>query len=341
MNCLSLVALVIVLVIAGGSVLASGVKTSNELNVAGRTAVAKVNGQAIYEDQVAPFFEQEAKKYKKYGARKISPDKMHYLRRKALIKVIEQEAIRQESAKITVPDMDRKIAEQMKEVKSKYSSDSEFADMLHKKQMTEKGLQTILKQRLSLQAYMEQHELVNPGIPEEDIRAYYESNPRAFSREELVKVSHIMIKTDTNAGAEEKELARKKTEDIRKEIIAGKDFIEVAKKQSQDGYAQKGGDLGFIKRGFMPGEFDEAAFSLQVGQVSDVVSTKYGFHIIKLYDRKAAGKIPYPEVKDFITKYLRDKKEKKRLKDHIEELRGKAKVEILSDEYKEKLQNPE
>ncbi len=316
-------------------VFASETKKPAEQN-AGRIAVATVNGQTLYEDQITPYYEQQLKVYRKYGARKLSPDKENHLRRKALQKAIEQEVFRQESEKMTVPDMDKRVAEKMKEVKGKYPTDREFAEMLKEKKITEKDFRSLLEQRLSLQAYVEKHGLDDPRVPEKDVREYYESNPRAFIREELIKVSHIMIKADAEIGAEGKALARKKTEGIRKEIIAGKDFAELAKKESQDGYAQRGGDLGYIKRGFMPGEFDDAAFGLEVGRVSDVIATKHGFHIIKLHDRKPAGKIPYEEVKDFIGKYLKEKQGKKRLEDHMAGLKKKAVIEILSDDYTEK-----
>ena len=90
--------------------------------------------------------------------------------------------------------------------------------------------------------------------------------------------------------------------------------------------------MGYIKRGYMPAPFDEAASALEENAVSEVVETKFGYHVIKLLDKKPAGVVPYEEVKGFITKYLQQEESKKKLADHVEELRKQAKIEILLPE---------
>ncbi len=103
----------------------------------------------------------------------------------------------------------------------------------------------------------------------------------------------------------------------------------MAKEHSEDGRASVGGDLDYIKRGYMPAEFDKVAFALKKDKISEVVQTKHGYHIIKVVDKKPEGIAPYDEIRDFIRKYLQDRIAKKKLATQIEELKKKAKIEIF------------
>lgn len=300
-----------------------------------RRIAAKVNGSAIYADQVEALAEKEIASYRKYRPRKMTPEMIHKLRLKALKRAIENELLSQEIKKMTVPDIDRKLDEKLKEVKKKYPSEEHYKRRLSSWKMTEEDMRASLVDSVYFDEYLRKHGISNPEVPEKDIREYYKGNPRAFLREETVKVSHIMIKVEENAGAEEKGQAREKLEKIRSEIMKGKDFAESAKEHSQDGYAQKGGDLGFIQKGYMPREFEDAAFSLEKGQVSGIVETKHGYHIIKLIDRKPRGAAHYDEVKDFLKKYMQRQLEKEKLTAHISELRKGAKIEILMLDFEE------
>jgi peptidyl-prolyl cis-trans isomerase C len=157
----------------------------------------------------------------------------------------------------------------------------------------------------------------------------YEADPDSFSRKETAKVSHVLVAVPADVGAEQKEQARQEAERIRKEILAGKDFAEAAKEYSDCNSAAGGGVLEPVKRGYMPPEFDDVAFSLEKDAVSAVVETKFGYHIIKLLDKQPDGVIPYEEMRDFLRKYLQEEESKKKLAAHIAELREKSDIEIL------------
>ena len=152
---------------------------------------------------------------------------------------------------------------------------------------------------------------------------------RVFPVRATVKVSHILIAVDAQAGAEAKEQARQKAEQVRKEILEGKDFAEMAKKHSTCWSAPNGGDLGIRKQGDMPAEFDKVAFALEKGAVSEVVETRFGFHIIKAFENTPARVVPYEQMRDFLKKYLQEEESKKKLAEHIAELKKKSKIEIL------------
>ena len=138
----------------------------------------------------------------------------------------------------------------------------------------------------------------------QQIERSYNENAAQYSTPEQVRASHILIKT--TGKAEEDETAKKKAEDLLAQIKKGADFAELAKKNSQDeGSGAKGGDLDFFGKGAMVPEFDKVAFELQPGQLSDLVKTQYGYHIIKVTDKRPATKKTLADVRAQIEDQLK------------------------------------
>lgn len=307
----------------------STAEEKKEVDDKGRKFVAKVNGVSIYEDQLTPYVDKALKKFKKHGMKQESPDFVKHQQKKALDEVINQELLYQASKDLTIPDIEEKINERIKEMKNRYPSEESFEASLKAKNITVNDLRESIRKSVYIDKYLESKGLRNPEVPEAEIKEYYEKNKGNFKREETIRASHILIKVDESAKPEEKEQARKKAEKIRKEIAEGKDFAEMAKELSGCDSASKGGDLGYIKRGYMTEEFDKVAFALKKDELSDVVQTKFGYHIIKVADKKPEGIAPYEEVKDFIGKYLQQGIAQKKVASHIKELKEKAKIEIF------------
>jgi peptidyl-prolyl cis-trans isomerase D len=140
-----------------------------------------------------------------------------------------------------------------------------------------------------------------------EISEYYElEKDSRFTDPEEVRARHILVKTPTGGGDEAKATARKEADDLLAQVRAGGDFAALAKQHSADpGSAAKGGDLGFFPRGRMTPAFENAAFALDPGQLSEVVETPFGFHIIKVEERHAGGPKPLDAVRDEITKTLK------------------------------------
>ena len=155
-------------------------------------------------------------------------------------------------------------------------------------------------------------------VTEEDIRKAYEDNKPLLSTE-AVGASHIMVKTEAEAEA------------IRTELKAGKPFAELAKEKSLDGgSAEKGGDLGMLTRGQTEPEFEAAAFALKEGEVSEVVKTQYGYHILK-GGPHATTVQPYDEVKDKLREMLGKQKQRDALMLTMTEFEAKATTELFED----------
>ncbi len=170
------------------------------------------------------------------------------------------------------------------------------------------------------------------NVSDKEIKDYYEKHKSQFMQPEQVKASHILIRVPSGADNKKWNEAKKKAQDIRKQIMAGEDFATLAKKYSQDpGSKSRGGDLGYFKKGQMVPDFEKAAFSLKKGEVSQPVKTTFGYHIIKVYDKKPAKQKSLKDAKQEIKQMLLRKKQFKLRDEIIAKLKKKYKVEVHKD----------
>jgi peptidyl-prolyl cis-trans isomerase C len=172
-------------------------------------------------------------------------------------------------------------------------------------------------------------------IPEDEIKKFYDDHVAQFDLPERIKASHILILTRdpltqqpyTDAQLEEK---RKQADKLLVRAKAGEDFTALAREYSDDPNSRdQGGDLGTFARGRLVAEFDAAAFSLEPNKISDLVSTKFGFHIIKVTEKIPARKTPFDEAKKDIETYLSTQQAQKKLPDYLKTLRNDAGVVFL------------
>lgn len=145
----------------------------------------------------------------------------------------------------------------------------------------------------------------NVILEEDDLKAYYEDNMDMFTQEEQVKASHILFKTAEGASPEEVKKIEEKAASVLERAKKGEDFAALATEFSDDSSKSKGGDLGYFTKGRMVKEFEDAAFNLKPGEISDLVKSTYGFHIIKVEDKKERSVKTYDEAKAQIDSILR------------------------------------
>ena len=183
---------------------------------------------------------------------------------------------------------DAEIKKSVDEIKKNIESNKDYKKKLDEIGIDDAFLTNQEKKSLALQRYQDAF-YENTKVNETEMKKYYNTHKDEFNKEE-VEASHILIKTvdDNNKefSKEKKEAAKKKAENVLKEVKDGGDFAELAKKYSQDSSASSGGSLGFFGKGQMVEPFEKAAFSLKVGEVSDLVESQFGYHIIKVTDKK-------------------------------------------------------
>jgi len=166
------------------------------------------------------------------------------------------------------------------------------------------------------------------SVSDDDVKNYYEKHKKEFAVPEQVDAAHILIKVKDFSNKNEDKAALKKAKDMLKKIKAGEDFTELAKKYSDGPSKRKGGDLGYFYRGQMVPEFEKAAFGLKVGQVSGIVKTKFGYHIIKVLGKKKASQKGLKDVKEMLKKKLISEKKRTAVLDYTKALKEKAKITI-------------
>jgi len=168
------------------------------------------------------------------------------------------------------------------------------------------------KIKLAMVIFDWKNKLAKIKISENQLKTYYEDNTSRFETPEEVNASHILIKVDAGASDEDKAAAKLKLEDIRNKIIDGEDFAKLAKEHSDDpGSKTKGGNLGFFRRGMMVPPFENTAFSLNKSELSSIVETDFGYHIIKVIAKKEAKKSSFKEVRKEILSELKEAEAKK------------------------------
>lgn len=167
------------------------------------------------------------------------------------------------------------------------------------------------------------------NVTEDDINLYYKAHREEFRTPEMVRARHILIKVDKNVSDDDKRKAREKAEEILKKIRGGEDFAKLASEFSDDpGSKNKGGDLGFFPKGRMVPEFEKVAFSLKPNEVSDIVETPFGFHIIKVEEKKESVQEPLEKVKDKVKEKVFADFRKARVDEFVEKAMKDAGVEL-------------
>lgn len=156
----------------------------------------------------------------------------------------------------------------------------------------------LLEERLLAEAYLlgKETEAVDPKVVEGLARTEYAAHPERFRRDEEVHVRHLLVSRNEC----DPEAAKARAEELRKRVLAGESFETLARENSADkGSAERGGDLGFIARGKTVKPFEDAAFALQApGDVSEVVESKFGYHLIRLEERRSSGTVPFDEARE-------------------------------------------
>jgi peptidyl-prolyl cis-trans isomerase C len=246
---------------------------------------------------------------------------------KILEGLIEKELLYQESQKAGVRAAPDVVDNQLNEIKKRFPDDKAYEKALTDMGLTEAELKSRIEKEQSIRQWIEKNFSDKITISEEEMKAYYDGHPEMFIQPESVRARHILIKVDPKGGDKEKAAARKKIEEIQKKLKNGGDFEALAKEFSDDPSRDRGGDLGYFTKGRMVKPFEEAAFSLQVGQVSGIVETTYGYHLIMVVDRKPEGKTSYEDAKQRIQQVLKNEMLRTQLRAHIDELKAKADIE--------------
>ncbi len=288
--------------------------------------VARVNGESVTKAE----FEAAVAAIEQQNRGKVPPEQRDRIFRAVLDQLVGVKLLAQEvkARKVSVPDAD--VDAQITAIRQQFPSEDVFNQALKAQQKTVDGLKADARRDLSISKLLQDALADKVAVTSEQAKKFYDENPDRFKQPEQVRASHILIGVPQGADAVTKDAARTRAEGLLKQVKAGKDFAALAKEHSQDpGSAVQGGDLGYFPRGQMVGAFDEAAFTQAPGTISDLVETQFGFHIIKVVEKRAARTVPLEEVKPKLDEFLLNQNRQRETQVFVAGLKAKGKVEIL------------
>lgn len=256
------------------------------------------------------------------------PDQYKRLQRRVLDQLIAQKLMWQEAKRQGFIAPPAEVVKALEQVRKRYPSEQAYLQKLEGNGFTEDTYREDLKRHISVRHWVEKTFAKGITVSDDEVHDYYVTNQARFVRPEEINVRHVLIKVDSGADGAVVAEARKKIEQVLAEAKQGADFSELAKKYSQGPSAPRGGELGFLPRGRLVKPFEDAAFTLKAGEISDIVRTRYGFHIIKIEARREKGVVPEKQAAPSIRNYLSSRKVQEAVQDRVGTLRKKGKVEI-------------
>jgi len=260
----------------------------------------------------------------------VSPDSAARLKRDLLAAMIDKKLIKQKIKELNIVISEEEVRQSIEEIKrqNKMTQEALTAALLAQG-ITFDQYKAQMKEELERVRLMSQEVKSKIQVSEREIREYYDANSAAFNEEPTYRARHIFLKVDKKASNDEIKKVMAKAADVMAEARSNNDFAALAMKYSDDsGAAKDGGDLGTFKKGDMLPEIESAVITMMPGEVSELVTTPAGFHIIKLEEKNAGRLKPFETVKATINDLLYRKKSEERFKQWATELRKGASIDI-------------
>ncbi len=223
---------------------------------------------------------------------------------------------------------DGELDAELETVKSQFPDEEAYLNAISGYGYTEELLLAEISDALLIRKYIEEKIYGEIEVNEEEMQLFYQENPLYFETPETVTASHILIQLDPDADQATRTEAEQKINEVARRLSDGADFAEMAREYSEGPSGPNGGDLGAFERGQMVAPFEEAAFALPVGEVSEVVETQFGLHLIFVRERSEAGLIDFETARESIRNYLSGQKEQEAIASELERLRESYTIDV-------------
>lgn len=249
--------------------------------------------------------------------------------RKVLDEIVGAELLYQTcAARGYLPPKDA-VDGQIAQFRTRFPNPGEFEKALEAQGMTPEGFAHMLELEAGVQKLVQAEILTSIAISDTEKQEFYQENTEKMMSPEQLRLSHILVKAP-QGDVSAREAARQKTEDLQARLNAGEDFATLASQNSDDpGSKGNGGELPWVSRGDTVPAFEQAAFALSPGETSGLVETPFGYHIIKLSERKSSQPLPYDEVVGRIEEFLTQQAVQEQIQNRLETLKSEAQVEIF------------
>lgn len=286
-----------------------------------------INGETLPQEAI----DFEYRRLQQYYVNHMSPEQLKAnedkMRKQAVEQAVGAKLLLNEASRLDIQVPTELIDRKLQPIIEQSGGPEVFAQRLQENGITEQQLRDNIAEGCKVDLLIER---VCEGLSdptEEDMQTFFDNNKEHYMQPERVAASHILIRP-TSEGDEDRVVAESRIEGIAQDIRDGKDFGELAAQHSEcPSGKQNGGSLGWFSRGMMVPEFEEAAFNMAVGEISDIIETQFGFHIIMKTAEDEGGQAGFEEARDKIRDLMRHDRRGKCVAAYVADL--KDKVEIL------------
>jgi parvulin-like peptidyl-prolyl isomerase len=291
----------------------------------------RVNDETVSNQRFQGFYvEYRDSKGVAVGARGDQLELLKQLRREAMDLMIEQTLVGQAAEKEGIEADPDEVDRQVEELRDMYGSDDVLRMKLGEDGFTEESYRRHVARMIAAKRYLDRIRADASDVSDGELELFYEDNEARLTLPEQVRVRHILLTWKPLGTQDDRAALHEQMQPILERARAGEDFEALATQYSED-YATKGngGDTGLFPRGTMVPAFEQVAFSLSLGEVSDPVETVFGVHILRLEERQAPRLLPLEEIRDELREYVREEKMEAAVQAKIDQLRAAADIEIL------------
>ncbi len=257
-------------------------------------AVLKVNDDLVYAAEISMVMQNIAGQM---GGRDKVQDQQELVQM-ATQRVVEQKLLSQEAGRNGIQPNEPRVAQMIQAIEQQAGGREALDASLAQMGSNHEQVMEMIREMDLVRSLIEQKISPSIQVSDEEVASFYAENPEMFKNDAQIHARHIITAATEDADAATVAAAAAKAEKARERAIAGEDFAELAREMSEGPSAPKGGDLGFFTRDQMVPAFADTAFALEPGQISEVVRSPFGFHVIKVEEKRPAGTLPLDEVSD-------------------------------------------
>ncbi len=291
--------------------------------------VATINGRAITDGEI----DREMKMIKQQMASRVSPQQMQAmqpgLKRGAMDNIINRVLLRQaadrDGIEVSKEEKDAKI----EEIKKNFPSEEAFNAQIKVSGLSEEEFDSEIEYTIKIEALIDKVTKFLEETTDKEAREFYDSNMDQFVSPAKIRASHVLLKIGPEDTDEVKAEKKAKIEKLLPRLQAGEDIAEIASEYSDCPSSSNGGDLGLFGKGQMVKSFEDAAFALEVNELSGIVETRFGYHIIKVTEKEKASTTPFADVREDVKKYLDEMKKQREVEEYVQALKGLAEIEYM------------
>ncbi|MDH3611696.1 MAG: peptidylprolyl isomerase [Gammaproteobacteria bacterium] len=291
----------------------------------------RVNDETISYQRFNGFYvEYRNSKGVAVGARGDQLELLMQLRREAMDLMIEQALVGQAAERARIKVDAAEVEQNIDELRSVFDNDNSFDMKLQDEGFTEESFRRHIERMIAAKRYLDGIRLEASDVRDAELKRYYHDNENRLTLPEQVRVRHVLLTWKPLGTQDDRAAIHKQMQPILERARSGEAFAALAEEFSDD-YATKnnGGDTGFFRRGEMVPAFEEVAFALKPGEISDPVETVFGVHVIRLEERRESRLLPFDEVREQLLEHVRTEQMEAAVQQEIERLRAAADINVL------------